>query len=405
MFDDFETLEDVDADDLFDEDEISSAVDSWGDEDIASSATAGKAQALLPPREMTECLGHEALEQQLLPLVANNKMPHAMLFCGPKGIGKATFAFRLARYLLSQPPQSAEDGLFGGEAIPAESPKSMDIDPQGQVFRQVLSGAHPDLLVIERAFDEKKGTHKGGVDVETVRKITPFLRRTASQGGWRVVIVDDADTMNRSSQNAILKILEEPPKKTLLILVVHREGAMIPTIRSRARSYHFHPPSAETFNNLVRRGAGGLSIQELETLALIAGGSIGRALTIAGEGGLEAVESVSGLLQSWPQWDWAQIHSLSDALARPGQEKSLEAFKTVFMWSIETILRAKARGEAPPAPLNSTAIDNMMRHYSLEDWIKICENVKDHFETAERGNLDKRHIVFGLFSCFPGERA
>ena len=174
------------------------------DEDIRELAP------LPSPREATDLIGHMAVDAMLQGLVNGGAMPHAVIFAGSAGIGKATAAFRLARLLLAR-PGAADD-----------------------VARKVASGGHPDLLVVERPHDDRKDRRRDAVDIDSIRRIAPFMHMTASQdGGWRVAIVDDADTMTTQAQNAILKILEEPPSRAVLILVCHRIGGLIPTIRSR----------------------------------------------------------------------------------------------------------------------------------------------------------------------------
>ncbi len=384
MFDDFET-------DLLDEE--------------PAAASESLIEGLLPPRQMSECLSHEDVETALLELIDSSRMPHALIFAGPQGIGKATLSFRLARYLLKNGSQDSADGGLFGDTLPQEKAENLFVAPDDPVFRRVASGGHPDLFTAERPFDDAKGRAKGSVDVDTVRKINPFMRMTASQGGWRIVIVDDADTMNRNAQNAILKMLEEPPARTLLILVAHRPGALIPTIRSRCRVISFQPLSHDVFHTLIRRNHGGLPQDDLDVLYNIARGSVGRGLQIAEEGGLEIVGKLVHLLYGWPDWPWSQIHMLADTMGRPGQEDSLRAFQDVLLWIVETLLRAKARGEAPPAPLNNEATEKLLAHYSLEDWIAIAANLRSHFDTVAHANLDKRHAVLGAFSVFKKDAA
>ncbi len=383
MFDDFE-------DDLLDE------------EDLGAYSPAGAAAGLLPPREMSDCFGHDAIERSLLEMINKDRLPHALIFAGPKGIGKSTMAFRLTRYLLKtgrNGGQTADGGLFGDE-LPKEEPSNFNVDLQDPVFRQVASGGHADLLTIERKFDDKKNRFKDSVEVDEIRRITPFMRMTASQGGWRIAIVDDADTMNRNSQNAILKILEEPPANALLILVCHRLGAMIPTIRSRARVIPFQALERDEFNTLIKRDHGTLPQHDLDTLYNISGGSIGQGLRIADEGGLEAVEKVTTLLFGWPNWDWPQIHALADTYSRSGQENALRAFQDVLLWMVNCLLRAKARGQEPASPLNNQATHKLLAHYSLAQWIEIASQLQEHFDTVNAANLDKRHAVLGAFSVF-----
>ncbi|MBU6476153.1 MAG: ATP-binding protein, partial [Alphaproteobacteria bacterium] len=208
---------------LFDDDaeeELDSVI-----EEVDSAAP--DAPADLSPRANPDFAGHEGVERGLLQDYLSGRMPHAIVLAGPSGIGKATLAFRLARFLLAQ-VDDREQGLFGEVAPDASRPEfksgafapptSLYVPPDDPVFRRVAAGGHADLVTVEREYDEKRGRLKSEISVDAVRRIHPFLRMTAAEGGWRVVVVDGADTLNASSQNALLKILEEPPKKTVLIL-------------------------------------------------------------------------------------------------------------------------------------------------------------------------------------------
>lgn len=368
--------------------------------------TGAPAGGLLPPRETAECLGYENIEKEFTALFNSGRLPHAMIFSGPEGIGKSTMAFRLARFLLKygRIEEDAGGGLFGG-ALPAAKPESLSVGPDDNVFRQAASGGHPDLLTIERPFDEKKGRLKDEIPVEEARRVTPFLRMTAAMGGWRVVVVDDADTMNRNGQNAILKILEEPPSNTLLILVAHRAGALLPTIRSRCRVLTFMPPDKDIFAQLLRRAQGDLDNRDIDTLHAMAGGSSGRALRLLREGGIETVGRVAALLSAWPRWNWPEIHAQADILSRQGKEDSFQAFQDVFLWVAESILRARVTGAPLPPVLNSEAVSRIAGSFSLAEWIGICENLKTHFNTVDHANLDKRQAVLGAFMMFEKKQA
>lgn len=360
---------------------------------------------LVPPREMPECFGHEDIEKKLLTLINENKLPHALIFAGPEGIGKSTLAFRLARFLLNVKPDDASPGLFG-DPLPAAKPESLQIPADNPVFRQVATGGHSDFLLIERLMDEKKGKKQTAVAVEEVRRVTPFLRmKAAHDGGWRVVIVDDADTMTTSSQNAILKILEEPPPRTVLILIAHRPGAMVPTIRSRCRVIPFLPPPLEIFKKLMKREHAGLSDKDIETLHAIARGSVGQALNMLEQGGLESVGQIMALLSGWPRWDWPQIHAQAEIIGRASGDEGLQSFSAVLQWIVESIVRMRATGAQPAGILNNDAVLRLMNHYPLADWIQICENLKTHFDTVEFANLDRRQAVIGAFSVLDYKEA
>lgn len=380
MFEDFD-----DEDELFNADEympVSSA-------DLPSS--------LKPPRDNQDLIGYAAHEQNLLSLFNQGNLPHALIFAGQKGIGKSTFAFNLARFLLKQGAGDDGGGLFGDAPPPATSLKISEDDP---VARRVTSGGHPDLLTIERPIDEKKGTQKSSVDVDTVRKIAPFLRMTSSDGGWRIVIVDDAETMNRNAQNAILKILEEPPQKSLLILVCHRLGAMIPTIRSRCRTMHFQPLPRAAIVELLKRHDPHIQTEQAGLLADLGDGSAGHALSLHEEGGEETLQHLMLLFSAFPKWEWPLVHRKAEELGRFGAaDEPYLLFKDLFLWVCDSFLRAKAAGpDKLPEILRSDSLKPLLNHYSLEQWIDICEKLKDHFSAVEFSNLDKRQGVLGAFA-------
>lgn len=362
------------------------------------SYTPEEPEGLKNPRESNLCLGHAQTEQTLLDLINSGNIPHAMIFAGPVGIGKSTMAFRLARYLLKNGTDNhTQDSLFGD--APAEA-TTLDIPSDDPVFAKVTSGGHPDLLTIERQIDTKKGTKKNNLDVETARKVAPFLRMTSASNGWRVVIVDDADSMNRNAQNALLKILEEPPSNALLILITHRLGAIIPTIRSRCRTLSFDPLSEDILAQLMTREVGGtLSDQDNKLLASLAAGSIGAAQKIIETKGLETAQNVLTIFERWPNFNWVDIHHLADSAGRANQIDSFRNIEETFLWMIEQIIFAKAKNQNElSAPLNTALFTKICADYPLETWLKIFETLKDHFAQAHFANLDKKQAVLGAFN-------
>ena len=368
------------------------------EEDIIGSYEPDEPEGLLPPRDSDLSLGHSIPEQTLLDLINSGNMPHALIFSGPKGIGKSTMAFRLARYLLKNGLADAnQDSLFGD--APAEA-KTLEIANDDPVFSKVSSGGHPDLLTIERPMDERKGIKKNNVDVETARKVVPFLRMTSADGGWRVVIVDDADTMNRNAQNALLKILEEPPKQSILILVTHRLGAMIPTIRSRCRVLHFNPLDETSLKQLMEKEVGGsISAHEQKLLSAMASGSIGIAQKVVETGGLETAQTILDILEKWPNFNQVQIHHLADTAGRPGQDGCFDNIERTFLLVTEQLAFAKAQAfTSLEAPFDIPVFSKMLNDYSLEYWLTRHEELKSHFAQAKFANLDKRLAVISAFN-------
>ena len=141
--------------------------------------------------------------------------------------------------------------MFGA---PATGPSSgLAVPPESGVFRRVAAGGHADLLTVERAYDPRRKRLRGEIVVDDAREIGAFLRLTPAEGGWRVVIVDGADEMNRNAANSLLKVLEEPPRRALLILVAHSAGRLLPTIRSRCRHVALSPLPNAVVRDLLAR--------------------------------------------------------------------------------------------------------------------------------------------------------
>lgn len=366
------------------------------DEDI--EAEEGVTQdCLCDPRSMLFCLGHDQQEQLFLNLFHQDVFPHALIFSGLEGIGKTTMAFRLAKFLLKHGGDKAS-GLFG-DALP-ESFTSLDLGADDPVFSRVASGGHADLLHIAREYNSSTNKLDSNLKVDALRKIEPFLRKTASEGGWRIVVVEDADTMNRNAQNAILKILEEPPKKVLIILVAHSTGALIPTIRSRARMINFEPLSQSHIRDLLERQGLDLSAKDIETLSIISKGSIGRALKLMEEDGLETLDTLLDHIGASGQ----KIHALSNSLGAKSHDKQYRVFSFLFTWTFRYLVFLKANGDTNlPLSIHNNYLEAFFKKSSLIKLISLSDNLNNHFERIEFSNLDRSDAIRSAFLMIENE--
>lgn len=353
------------------------------------------------PRAQSQLIGHVDIEKSLLALFQGKRHPHAIIFSGPQGIGKATLAFRLARFLLKSSEDEYNNALmgpsmFGDEPAPA---KDLYVDPKDHVFGKVAAGGHPDLLTIERLYDDKKDRRKTEVSVDEIRKIAPFMRKTpAVDGGWRIVIVDDADTMNRNSQNSILKILEEPPEKSLLILVTHRLGALLPTILSRASVQSFYPLEDQTLKDFLARVNPKILTEDKDLVVQMAEGSLGRAIEYADEKNIAVITQAFELLASWPKFDWVKIQYFADLMGKGATPEAQRSLQDCLLWLSGAILKSKAAGK--PIPAGLARFNHIAQEVSLAGWLQICDSLKEHFTRIQTGNLDKRFMVMGAFMVF-----
>src|SRR5204862_667553 len=365
-----------------------------------------------PPRANPDLLGHEAAEAELRRLFDSGRMPHALLLSGPRGIGKATLAFRLARFVLAQgggdgggPTLFGEDGGGGGDAeVGGEGGSSgLAIPPESGTFRRVASGGHADLLTIERAYDPRRRRLRGEIVVVDTREISVFLRLTAAEGGWRVVVVDGADEMNRNAANALLKILEEPPRRTLLLLVAHSPGRLLPTVRSRCRRLALAPLSPDIVGELLARYRPDLPEADAAAVTALAGGSIGRALDLASAGGVELYRSVLALLSRDRGIDPAALHAFADRLARPDADDAYRAVEELVGQLLARLAIDAAQGWSEVEDQESALLHRPGGRAPAAGWAEPREEVGQSFGRTDALNLDRKQTILGAF--FAIERA
>lgn len=350
-------------------------------------------EAPLTPRNNPLFQGNEAAEKALYDAAQSTRMAHAWLITGPRGIGKATLAYRFARYLLAG-PVAAEAGLFGD--APAAD---LSLAPEHPVFRRVASGGHADLLTVERSPSPTTKKMRTEIAVDDVRAATGFLHRTASEGGWRVVIVDPADDMNRAAANALLKILEEPPPATVFLLVSHAPGRLLPTIRSRCRTLTLHALPSETVLGLLRQYCPDLPPDDAVALTGLSEGSIGDAMDFAEAGGLDLYRDMIRLLSTLPRLDIPAVHALGDRLSRANAAESFQTFGRLLQDWLSRLVRESAQGRLPPdiVPGERDAFAAMTTQANLAQIMEVWEKVSRLFSQADHANLDRKQVLISVF--------
>ncbi|MEL7492139.1 MAG: DNA polymerase III subunit delta' [Pseudomonadota bacterium] len=323
------------------------------------------------PHERFDWIGDPSLEETIRTAINARTFSHGWMLTGAAGIGKATLAYRVARAVLA--PQA----LAAGDTL--------DADPSDKAVRLVTSRAHPDLFVAERRWDEKKGRFEAEITVDTIRTLTAFLQRTPAMGGWRVAIIDSADELNRNASNALLKVLEEPPSNTVLLLVCNAPGRLIPTIRSRCRRLDLRPVGIEAVQGFLEKEGYGQT-EEISAFARAAKGRPGYALTLAaGEGG-EAIAALDDFFRAVTSR--ADISTVIRALSGKAGDDRWRIFKALVLEALTDQARAKASGEAHDGPLS---------HLSENAVLDIWSELRAILDRGDALNLDRGHMLQHMF--------
>lgn len=335
----------------------------------------------LDPRENPELVGQEAAEAVLNDAFISGRLAHAWIFGGPQGVGKATLAFRLARYLFSHGGEAKELGLFT-TGNPSLAPSSLFIEPDDPIFKRVASGGHADLLTVERGYDENRNRQRSEITVDEARKVSAFLNHTAAEGGWRVVIVDGVENMNPNAANALLKVLEEPPPQALLILVSHRPDQLLPTIRSRCRYLRLPPLNSDVLQHFLEQMQPELSSEDLQTIIELSRGSIGRAMGVVGGGALALRRDISTLLDGLPNLDVAALHQLTDKIGRDSAGDLFGTAQEIISEWLNEIVRQRSIAKAG----------------SLDHWFEVWEKTQQLMRRGDSLNLDRKQLILNIFS-------
>lgn len=318
------------------------------------------------PAEQTKLFGHAGAQDFLARSYRSGKGHHAILIEGPEGIGKATLAFRFANHVLHNPE-------------PAEAPEQIaDPSPASPITRQLAAGASHNLLHLTRPVDEKSGKVKSAITVDEVRKAGKFLAQTSGTGNWRIVIIDPADDLNRNAANAILKILEEPPKRSLFLVLTHAPGKLLPTIRSRCLPLALSPLSQDDLAAaLDSLGATPTGPRAGEVLSA-AHGSVSEALKLTNYGGFDIVEAFRTIVESPADPPRRDVHKLADVLSA----KDSDTVFSFFCQHASDFVTDRARAAA--------VAGDMSRADRLA---QLTSQLGERIAIAQGYNLDRKQTI------------
>lgn len=344
------------------------------------------------PRETERLFGQGDAEAVLLEAIGSGRLHHAWLLTGPKGVGKATLAWRAARYLLANPPDG-EASLFGAAA----PPETFEVPADHPVTHRVRAGSDPGLLSVRRPWDTDRKRFKAQITVDEVRRLSSFFGLSATDGGYRIVIVDSADEMNTAAANALLKVLEEPPRNAVLFLVSHHPARLLPTIRSRCRELRLLPLNPGDLSEAVRQAGG--TVEKSATLAELSGGSVGEALRLAELDGARLYAEIVDILGTVPRLDRQRAAHLADRAAQRGAEERLDlTLKLIDTALARLALHGAGSGRSTAAEGETDVFARLSPDLAAaRRWAELNRDLSERLTHGRAVNIDPSSLVLDAF--------
>ena len=341
------------------------------------------------PRETLRLFGHEAAESTFLNAYTSGRLHHGWLITGPKGVGKATLAWRIARFLLATPPD--DGGMFA-----PPPPESLSIPPDAPVARRMIQLAEPRLFLLRRGPNDKETALSADIRVDEVRKMKSFFALSAADGGRRVAIIDAADDLNTGAANALLKLLEEPPADVTFLVIAHQPHRLLPTIRSRCRELRLTALAPDPLAQALSQAGGEIAAEEVQALGQLAGGSVGEAFRLTNLDGLKTYAALIQLFGTLPRLDRPRALSLAETVAGKGAEDRFDLVITLIDLFLARLARAGTLRQLPPEAARGEA-DLFTRlapsEAAARGWADLAQTLALRARRGKAVNLDPAALL------------
>jgi len=355
------------------------------------------------PRDTARLIGQDAAQAAFVDAFNTGRLHHAWMLTGPRGVGKATLAWRIAKFLLATPAPE-EDGL-----LPADPPSNLEISPDHPVSRRILAGGEPGIHLVrlggkgttesDRAKNFAKKEYSSVIRVDEIRELNHFIHLSAADGGRRVVIVDDADLMNPNASNALLKMLEEPPARTYFMLISHQPSGLLPTIRSRCRTLPLRTLDAAEVADAMAQAE--VQAANTDALAALSGGSVGGAMRLSLMGGAALYADLVALMGTLPHMDRPRALKMAEAAAARGGEAKRDLLFTLIDLLLSRLARTGAIGTPPQPQAAMGEADILMRlsptPHQARIWADLAAEIGARARHGIAVNLDPAALVLDTF--------
>ena len=352
--------------------------------EIESPPESDRSGELPHPREPKPLFGHAQSIAELCSAARSGQMHHAWLITGPKGVGKATLAWKFAKAILA----------FGAK----DCPEDLNVAEANVIARQVTALSHPDLILIRRPWDFDKKRLKSELPIAEIRRLKGFYSTFASYDGAKIAIIDCMDDTSTEAQNALLKILEEPPKSALLLLIAHAPGLLLPTVRSRCRTLALRKLGSADMQTALATLYPQLDGEDRQTIMTLADGTPGFAASMAAANAAATYRDVLSLLSQMPQPNIGLTINLSERIAKLPVDLGIGMFFILLEIAIQRAVQANFT-QQPTLPIEAKPFSNMLRAMPPQAWVQTWSDLKQLYARTDQLNLDKKQFVLNaMFS-------
>ena len=355
-----------------------------------------------PPNQTVELVGHQIFENEFARLWVSQELPHAFLLAGEKGIGKATLAYKITRFILNQHNNlGSSTGLFEDPTASIET-LNIESDPKSIESIKVINKSHPNLLIIERSTSDQTKKIRQNIVLDDVKGLDNFLHMTANEDGWRVIIIDAIDDMNINAANYILKLLEEPPKNVLFLIIAHNLGRVLPTIKSRCRKVLLTPLNTEEMKKILSQFDLPEDQEIMDKACHLSEGSISRALQIFNGVSSDTITEISHLLGTNALIDRNNLEKTAEKWLRIGRKQDNDPIYNIldlFIFCISKSLRDIAKQKNPTDHNNPIDIDCIRLLIDRLGMEELCERLikaQDILDNSTNLHLDRKQILYSV---------
>ena len=338
------------------------------------------------PKVTEKLFGHQFAEQEFINCFKSNKLHHGWLITGAKGIGKATFAWQMAKFLLTQPIPSIEPkGLFGNSDENQNSDLGENL--KKAMIARILAESEPRLVVVRKSFDEKRKTFRSSIRVDEVRHLKTFFSLSVSDGGGRVAIIDCAEDMNINAANALLKTLEEPPKDTVFLLVSHNPQSLLPTIKSRCRELRLSNLTESDLKSALKQMNLTIPENDSKIYSLLGSGSVGNSIRLLEHDGAGLYRTLLSFLNQLPNLNGFELEKFIATFSGNKNRSRLDLFVELLNMLIARISKAGIMGYGS---------EDQILEDEKEIFTKLCPNPIIAKRWAELAQTQSENLKHGL---------